>query len=88
MMAKGDGGVEIERFGLAAQRLDQLVMHDLDDHLAGRDGLHQLMADGLGAHPVGEGAHHVERHIRLDQRAAHFAHRGRHVGFPTARRVR
>ena len=50
-------------------------MDDLDDHLAGRDGLHDLLADGLFLHLVGELADHFEGDIRLEQGAAHFAHR-------------
>ena len=49
-------------------------LHDLDDHLAGRDRLDHVLADGLGLHLVDEVAHHLERHVRLEQRAAHLAH--------------
>ena len=76
MMATGGGGVEVDRIGVRAQRLDQHVVDDLDDHLAGRDGLHDVGADGAGAHLVGERAHHVERHVGFEQRAADFAHGG------------
>ncbi len=55
-------------------------MHDLDDHLAGGDGAHHLLADGLRPHRVGEVAHHVERHVGLEQRAANLAHRFIDVG--------
>ena len=37
-------------------------------------------ADGARAHLVGERAHHVERDVGLDQRAAHLAHRLADVG--------
>ena len=37
--------------------------------------------DRLLADPLGEGADHVERDVRLEQRAAHLAHRGVDVGF-------
>ena len=37
MMATGGGGIEVDRLGLGAQHRDQLVVDDLDDHLAGRD---------------------------------------------------
>ena len=55
-------------------------MHDLDDHLARRDRAHDVLADGFGLHCVGEVAHHVERDIGLEQRAAHLAHRFGNVG--------
>ena len=50
-------------------------MHDLGDHLARGDRLHHLLADRLGLHGFGDVAHHVERHIGFEQRAAHLAHR-------------
>ena len=56
-------------------------MHDLDDHLAGRDRLHHLDADGVFLHPVGEGARHVERDVGFQERTAHFAQGGIDVGF-------
>ena len=49
-------------------------MHDLDHHLARRDRLDHVLADGLGLHLVGEVAHDLERHVRFQQRAAHLAH--------------
>ena len=63
MMATGGGGVEIDRVGVRAERLDQHVVDDLDDHLAGRDRLDHVGADGPVAHLVDKGAHHVERHV-------------------------
>jgi hypothetical protein len=54
-------------------------VHDLDHHLAGRDRLEDLGADRARAHLVGERAHHVERHVGLEQRPAHLAQRGVHV---------
>ena len=72
--------VEIDRLRRRTQHLDQLVVDDLDDHLAGRDRADHVLADGAGAHLVGERAHHVERHVRLDQRAADLAHRLVDVG--------
>ena len=61
---------------LLAKRLDEAVVDDLDDHLAGLDRLDHGGADRLGAGAVDERAHHFERHVGLEQRAAHFAHRG------------
>ena len=75
MMATGGDGVEIDRVRLGAQRLDQHVIDDLDDHLAGRHGFHDIGADGARAHLVDEGAHHVERDIGFEQGAADLAQR-------------
>ena len=74
------GGGEIDRLGLGAERAHELVMHDLDDHLAWGDGAHHLLADGLRPHRIGKVAHHVERHVGLEQRAADLAHRFIDVG--------
>jgi hypothetical protein len=56
-------------------------VHDLDDHLAGRDRLDDFDADGLFLDVVGESARDIERDIGLEQRAANFAHRFVDVGF-------
>ena len=72
--------VEVDRLAFAAEHLDQLVMDDLDDHLAGLDRLQHRRADRLLADAVGEGAHHVERDVGLEQRAANLAQRRRDVG--------
>jgi hypothetical protein len=66
---------------VAAQSGDQLVVHDLHDHLSGRDGFHHLDADGLFLHAFGEGARHVERDIGFQQRPANLAQRGIDIGF-------
>ena len=71
--------IEIDGHAFGAQHLDQLVMDDLDDHLAGLDRLQHSGADGLGAHLVDERADHVERHVGLEQRAAHLAQRRRDI---------
>ena len=81
MMATGGAALRSMRLAVGAQRRDQLVVHDLDDHLAGRDRLHHLDADRLLLDLVGEGARHVERDVGFEQRAAHFAHRRIDVGF-------
>ena len=75
-------GAQVEGGVLAAaQRLDHRVMDDLDDHLAGLHGLHDLGANRLFAHLVSEGLHHLERHVGLEKRPAHFAQRVLDVGF-------
>jgi hypothetical protein len=69
------GGGEVDPLRVGAKHAHELVMHDLDDHLARRDGAHHLLADRLLLHPVDERAHHVERDVGLEQRTAHLAHR-------------
>ena len=81
MMATGGAALRSIGWRSRAQRLDQLVVHDLDDHLAGRDRLDHLDADGLLLYLVDEGARHVERDVGFQQRAAHLAHRRIDVGF-------
>ena len=71
---------KVDRLGFGAERAHELVMHDLDDHLARSDGAHHLLAHGLRPHRVGEVAHHVERNVGLEQRAANLAHRFIDVG--------
>ena len=66
---------------------DQLVMDDLDHHLAGRDRLDDGGADRLLADVFGKTSDHVERDVGLEQRAAHLAHRGIDVGFRSAHRA-
>ena len=72
----GSRGVQIDRLRFRAQRLDQRIVDDLDHHLAGLDRLDDRSADRLGARPVDERAHDLERDVRLEQRATHFAHGG------------
>jgi len=66
--------MEVERLGIRAQHSNHLVVHDLDDHVAGRDGLHDRLADRLGLHLLGKILDDFERHIGLEQGAAHLAH--------------
>jgi hypothetical protein len=68
--------VKVDLLRVRAQRLDELVVHDLDDHLAGRDGLDDGDADRALAHLVDEGAGYIERDVGLDEGAAHLAQRG------------
>ena len=81
MMATGGARVEIDRLRARAQGLDQLVVHDLHDHLAGRDRFDDFDADGALLHLVGEGAGDIERDVGFDQRAPHFLQRGVDVAF-------
>src|SRR5262249_19846763 len=68
-------GVEVDRLRFAAERLDEGVVDDLDDHLAGPDRLDDGGADRLGARTVDKGAYDLERDVRLDERAPDLAHR-------------
>ena len=72
--------VEVDGLAVGAERRDELVVHDLDDHLAGRDRLDDGGADRFLAHLVGERAHDVERDVGFEQRAAHLAHRRVDIG--------
>ena len=71
---------DVYRLGIGAQHGDQLVVHDLDHHLAGRDGLHDLLADGLSFYFVRERAHDIERHVGFEQCATHLTHGLRDIG--------
>ncbi len=68
--------VEVDRLPLAAERLDERVVDDLDDHLPRLHRFDDGGADGLGARAVYERAHDFERHVRFQQRAPDFPHRG------------
>ncbi len=81
MIGDRRGRVEVDRLRVRAEHLDQLVVDDLDDHLARRHRLDDRDADGVLLHLVGEGAHHVERDVGLEQRAPHLAQRRIDVGF-------
>ena len=72
-------GGEVDALRVMPKHPHQLVIDDLDDHLAGRDRAHHVLADRLRLHAVDEVAHHVERDIGFEQRAAHLAHGFRHV---------
>ena len=72
--------VEVDGLALGAERGDELVMDDLDHHLAWRHRLDHSGADRLLADLFGEAAHHFQRDVGLEQRAAHLAHRRIDVG--------
>ena len=52
---------------------DQFFVHDLDQHLAGRQAEQHLLAHRPLAHPGDEIPHHRQRHVRFQQRHAHLA---------------
>ena len=69
------GGFEAHRelAGGAAERLDQLVVHDLDELLAGRQALRQLGADRALLHALDERAHDADVDVGFEQRDADLA---------------
>ena len=76
----GRGGIEVDRLGVRAERVDQLVVDDLHHHLAGRHRLDDVDADRALLDLIDEGARHLERYVGFEQRAAHLAHRFVDVG--------
>ena len=73
-------GIQINRLAVGAERGNELVVHNLHDHLARRHRLHHLHADGLLLHAVGEGARDVECNVGFEQRAANLAKRSIDIG--------
>ncbi len=80
MIGTGAERIEVDRLALRAECLNQLVVHELDHELAWRHRFDQLDADRVRLHLLGEGAHHLERYVGLEQGAAHFAQRRIDVG--------
>ena len=60
---------------LVAHDMHELVVHDLDELLAGIQRVRDHLADGLSLDLVDEGLDHGQRHIGLEQRHAHIAQR-------------
>src|SRR6266704_502088 len=65
----------------AAEQRRNLVMHQLDDLLAGTDGFDLQRPHGPLADSLDEPARDLETDIRLEQMAADFAQRVGHVAF-------
>ena len=65
---------EVDRRRLAAKGVDEGVVDDLDDLLAGGDGAQHLLADRALPDLGDEVLDHRQRDIRLQQRHAHLAH--------------
>ena len=59
-------------------------MQDADERLARREARRHLGAQRLGLHRVDEGLDDRQRHVRLEQRHAHFAQRFGDVVFGDA----
>ena len=72
-------GGQVDGHTGAAQHLDQMVVDDLDDHLAGRDAFQHVLAHGLIAHGSQEILDHRQGDVGFEQRHAHFAQRRIHV---------
>ncbi len=68
-------GRQDDLFAFAAQRLDQRVVDDLDDHLARRDRLQHLAADGLFLDLGDQIPDHGQRDVGFQQRYPHLAQR-------------
>src|SRR6185295_6007569 len=69
----GRDGVEVEVGDGAAQHLDQVIVDDLDDHLARRDRADDVGADRLGADPVDELADDRQGHVGFEEGRADLA---------------
>src|SRR6185312_1098278 len=72
--------VEIELRLVGAERFDELIVDDLDHHLARRDRAQHFLADSLLGNLFDEIARDRERHVCLEQGDAYFPHRRAHVG--------
>ena len=87
MIADRRGRVQVDavapsasrRRRLAAEHLDEMIVHDLDDHLPRRHRAQHLLADRLLAHRIDEIAHDRQRDIGFEQRDADLAHRARDI---------
>ena len=75
MMTVGGCGAVGQAVPAAAEQLDQLVVHDLDDLLARRERLEHVLPDGLLADAVDEALDDLEVDVGLEQRHAHLAQR-------------
>ena len=64
---------QIQRGVLRAEQVDQFVVDDFDDLLAGLDALDDFRADGLGLDAFDEIAGDLEIDVGFEQRQAHFA---------------
>ena len=79
---RGRRVVDFQHAGVtvAGQHMDQLVMDDLDDLLAGGDGFGDGLPGGLFLHGGHEVAGDGEGNVGLQQRHPNLAQRGGHVG--------
>ena len=61
------------------QHVDQFVINDFDDLLAGRYGFQHFRANGARAHIVDKGAHDRQRNIGVQKRFSNITQRGFHI---------
>ena len=66
---------------VTGEDVDQFVMDDLHDHLAGGDGFGDGGTGGAVLHALDELARDRQRDVGLQQCGAHLAQRGDHIGF-------
>ena len=64
-----------------AEQADELVVDDLDDLLAGGDGLEHVLTDALGLHALDELPGDLEMDVGGEEGGAHLLEGLRHVGF-------
>src|SRR5262249_60304469 len=57
----------------SSQQLDQVVAHDLDHLLAGRERLQDVLPDRFDADPLDEGLHDLEVDVGFQQGHPHLA---------------
>ena len=72
--------VDVQLGGFGAERLDQRIVDDLDDHLARSDRSDDFLSDRTLGDLVDEVAGHGQSDVRFEQRNANFAHCRAHVG--------
>ena len=73
---------QVDFLVLGAQQFDQVVVHDFDNHLTGRDGIQDRLADRLLLHGRHERLHDRQRNVGLQQGDAHVAQCAVHIAFP------
>ena len=78
---RGWGVVDLELTGLTftAQNVLKFVVNDLNNLLAGGDGLGDRLARGLFLHGFDEIARDGQGHVRLKQSNTYFAQGGFHI---------
>ncbi|KHS43294.1 hypothetical protein NJ75_03926 [Novosphingobium subterraneum] len=75
----GRRGVQVKLGRAATKHLDQRIVDDLDDLLAGRDRLQDRLANGLLRNGVNKSANDGKGNVGLKQRDPHFAHRRKDI---------
>ena len=72
---------EVQRGGVSAEQSAQFIVENLDDLLAGRDGLEDLIAESADFHGLDKRLGHTQFHVGFQQGHAHVTHRLNHVAF-------